>query len=163
MISAPCPYCGCRNTRISGGNNGDPFDQQPEKLICEGCGRILWAEPGKEDVLLPEPGTFTPRTLNIQRVLLVEMTAQAMNVCRSAQMHLPYSQGYHSFRGGEYPFGRFSGLTLRDNTVEFDGESYELTRQGIHITRQFTATDYCGAAWPETVDIMIRDTFQTVK
>ncbi len=97
------------------------------------------------------------------RVITVEMTAQALNVRRTARMTFPYREGSHSFSGGEYPFLRFSGFRLEGDVVHFAGEAHPLTREGIHLTRMFTATDFCGAAWPETVEITIRTAFETAK
>jgi len=163
MLFGTCRYCGSRNIRIIGGDYGDPFDRKPEQHICQDCGRLLWSEPAEPEIPMPELSAFTPHTTSIQRVIVVEMTAQALNVRRTASMTFPYQDGTHSFSGGEYPFIRFSGFQQQGDLVTFDGEEHRLTREGIYITRMFTATDYCGAAWPETVNITIRDTFQTIK
>ncbi len=163
MISGNCRYCGSRNIRVVGGDYGDPFDRKPEQHICQNCGRVLWTEPAEPEIPIPEPSVLKPRTTSIQRVIVVEMTAQALNVSRTASMTFPYRDGSHSFSGGEYPFSRFSGFRLEGNVVHFAGEEHPLTREGIHLTRMFTATDFCGAAWPETVNITIRDTFETIR
>ncbi len=39
-----CRFCGSGNIRTVGGPNGDPFDRQPEKLVCLNCGRTLYEE-----------------------------------------------------------------------------------------------------------------------
>ncbi len=163
MISGTCRYCGSRNIRVIGGDYGNPFDRKPEQHICQNCGRVLWTEAAEPEISMPELSTLKPPAMSIQRFLVVEMTAQALNVRRTASMTFPYRDGSHSFDGGEYPFSRFSGLYVQGDMVHIGGEDYRLTREGIHITRMFTATDFCGAAWPETVNITIRETFQTMK
>jgi len=36
-----CKFCGSRNVKTIGGDNGDPFGRRPQKTVCCDCGRVL--------------------------------------------------------------------------------------------------------------------------
>ncbi len=43
-MSGYCKFCGSKNVKVIGGNNGDPFDRRPERTVCAECGRTLSKE-----------------------------------------------------------------------------------------------------------------------
>ncbi len=49
-----CKFCGSRNVKTIGGDNGDPFDRRPEKTVCGDCGHVLSDENDVLDALYKE-------------------------------------------------------------------------------------------------------------
>ncbi len=150
-----------------GGPNGDPFDRTPVKLICLTCGRA------SDTVITDQKIEYKPRELSvyelaqiklnskpiIKRVIVLEMCAQAMNVVRRTSFTVPYSDGSYSLSDREYPLSRFGTFRVEGDVVSLDGESAKLTREGVKMQKQYSACDFSGHYWPETVDITIREAF----
>ncbi len=54
MMNFICKFCGSRNVKTIGGDNGDPFGRRPEKTVCCDCGRVLADEKDVFDTLYKE-------------------------------------------------------------------------------------------------------------
>ena len=156
-----CPYCGSNRLQTTGGENGNPSRRRPEKTVCLDCGRTIQEdEPGK-GLTPPDLSAAGRRMDELERaqqknpVVVLEMTAKAAGVTREAKAEFPYADGEYSFKELEYPFPRFSGITIRGDTIELDGDISKLTNQVLTVEKHFTAYGLDRYAWDETVIIKI--------
>ncbi len=146
-----CPYCGSGRIKTVGGMNGNPFDQTTEKTVCLDCGRPLLGS-GME-IPIPE---ISPNSA-IEQIIVIEGTACAKGVTKSAKMTVPYKDGEYNIYSSaweDYPFSRFGSVTVKGDTITFDGETLTLALERPAKTmRVFAAYDAARYPWREEVNL----------
>ncbi len=173
-----CPFCGSHRTKTVGGADGDPYNRTVATTVCLDCGRTLPSLgvplniEGLEELDINDPDICNPESLTrrhrhtsieIKKYIVIKMHAQACNTVREESLTVPFENGHHDFSGKEYPFTRYRGIDIEGDIIMFDGEGYKLTRDGIKIQRLYTAYDYSGIGWQETVDISMDISFSAPK
>ncbi len=153
-----CPYCRSGRLEVQGGPDPDPFNKntRPYRTVCLDCGRTL---PGGE---APEPELSSADPLEVLRrppmlipQVVIDMTAQACNTVRQARTVLPYRDGSYSLSELDYPLGRYGSVRIDGKSLILDGETCPLTPAHYKTERHYTAYDYIGMGWPETVSITV--------
>ncbi len=149
MMNLICRFCGSRNVKAIGGDNGDPFGRRPEKVICSDCGRTV-VDESFISILENDESTLSGNDF----VLHIEFHAEACGINHKYVIEMLRADGVYDLSDNSHPaLSHFHTLEIRGQSIFLNQEEFLFTRSPMEITKHYTAYTPDRVGWPETVVI----------
>ncbi len=134
-----CRFCGSHNVKTVGGNNGNPFDRQPEKTVCLDCGRI---HTDSVDILEICDELFKDADIEGEAVkkwyIKLVFRGTVNNSAMEYTLELPREDGVYGLSDIDSPLlANLSTLQILGQQIWIDDDMYLVTRSPLQITKPF--------------------------